>query len=97
MRVTYSPLDALALAEANPDREVVFFAVGFETTAPANAMAVYEASRRGLHNFSVLVSQVIVPPAIEAILSAPDSRVNGLLAAGHVAKRWISRLRPIKS
>jgi hydrogenase expression/formation protein HypD len=84
VRVTYSPLDALALAEANSDREVVFFAVGFETTAPANAMAVYEARRRGLRNFSVLVSQVIVPPAIEAILSAPDNRVNGLLAAGHV-------------
>ena len=84
VRVIYSPLDALALAEANPDREVVFFAVGFETTAPANAMAVYEARRRRLGNFFVLVSQVTVPAAIEAILSAPNCRVNGLLAAGHV-------------
>jgi hydrogenase expression/formation protein HypD len=84
VRVIYSPLDALGLAQANADREVVFFAVGFETTAPANAMAVYQARRRGLRNFSVLVSQVMVPPAVEAILSAPDCRVNGLLAAGHV-------------
>ncbi len=84
VRVVYSPLDALAVARANPAREVVFFAVGFETTAPANAMAVYQARRLGLRNFSILVSQVLVPPAIEAILSSPDCRVNGFLAAGHV-------------
>ena len=84
VRIVYSPLDALTLAERHPDKEVVFFAVGFETTAPANAMAVAEAARRGLRNFSVLVSHVTVPPAMEAILSAPDNRVQGFLAAGHV-------------
>jgi hydrogenase expression/formation protein HypD len=84
VRVVYSPLDALALAERHPEREVVFFAVGFETTAPANAMAAHEARRRGLENFSLLVSHVIVPPAMEAILSSPSCRVNGFLAAGHV-------------
>jgi hydrogenase expression/formation protein HypD len=84
VRMVYSPLDAVTLAAQQPGREVVFFAVGFETTAPANAMAVLEARRRGLTNFSVLVSHVLVPPAIEAILSAPDNRVQGFLAAGHV-------------
>jgi hydrogenase expression/formation protein HypD len=84
VRVVYSPLDALELARRNPDREVVFFAVGFETTAPANAMAVWRARELGLANFSVLVSHVTVPPAITAILSAPDNRVQGFLAAGHV-------------
>jgi hydrogenase expression/formation protein HypD len=84
VKVVYSPLDALTIAEKHPDKEVVFFAVGFETTAPANAMAVAEAARRGLSNFSVLVSHVTVPPAMEAILSAPDNRVQGFLAAGHV-------------
>ncbi len=84
VRVVYSPLDAVKLAEDNPEREVVFFAVGFETTAPANAMAVLEAKRRGLANFSLLVSHVLVPPAMEAILGAPDNRVQGFLAAGHV-------------
>jgi hydrogenase expression/formation protein HypD len=84
VKIVYSPLDALTIAERNPDKEVVFFAVGFETTAPANAMAVAEAARRGLRNFSVLVSHVTVPPAMEAILSAPDNRVQGFLAAGHV-------------
>ena len=84
VRVVYSPLDALRLAEQNPTREVVFFAVGFETTAPANAMAVYQARRRGLTNFSVLVSHVLVPPAMEAILSSPSNLVEGFLAAGHV-------------
>lgn len=84
VRIVYSPLDALAIAQANPDKQVVFFAVGFETTAPANAMAVYQAAQRGLTNFSILVSHVLVPPAIEAILSTPDNRVNGFLAAGHV-------------
>ena len=84
VRIVYSPLDALTLAERHPDREVVFFAVGFETTAPANAAAVYEARRRGLGNFSLLVSHVLVPPAMEAILAAPDRLVDGFLAAGHV-------------
>lgn len=84
VKMVYSPLDAVALAEKHPDKEVVFFAVGFETTAPANAMAVLEAARRGVKNFSVLVSHVTVPPAMEAILGAPDNRVQGFLAAGHV-------------
>src|SRR6478609_11014165 len=84
VRVVYSPLDCLKLAEQNPDRTVVFFAVGFETTAPANATAVREAKRRGLANFCVLVSHVLVPPAMEAILSSPRNRVQGFLAAGHV-------------
>ncbi len=84
VRVVYSPLDAVRLAAKNPDREVVFFAVGFETTAPANAMAVKQAARMGLDNFSEIVAQVLVPPALEAILSAPDNQVQGFLAAGHV-------------
>ncbi|MHB8902281.1 MAG: hydrogenase formation protein HypD [Thermoguttaceae bacterium] len=84
VRVVYSPMDALALARQNPDRQVVFFAVGFETTAPANAMAVAQAARLGVQNFSVLVSHVLVPPAIEAIMNSPDCRVQGFLAAGHV-------------
>lgn len=84
VRVVYSPLDAVRVAEDNPDREVVFFAIGFETTAPANAMAVHQADQLGLTNFSVLVSHVLVPPAIEAIASSPTSRVDGFLAAGHV-------------
>ncbi len=84
VRVVYSPLDAVNLAADNPDREVVFFAIGFETTAPANAMAVHMAKQRGLTNFTVLVSHVLVPPAIEAIVSAPTNRVDGFLAAGHV-------------
>ena len=84
VRIVYSPLDAVEIARANPDREVVFFAVGFETTAPANAMAAHKARSEGLGNFSLLVSQVLVPPAMEALLSAPDTRVEGFLAAGHV-------------
>ena len=84
VRVVYSPLDALALARANPSREVVFFAVGFETTAPANAMSVWQAEREGVRNFSLLVSHVLVPPAIEAILGSPNCRVQAFLAAGHV-------------
>jgi hydrogenase expression/formation protein HypD len=84
VRIVYSPLDALALAKANPNREVVFFAVGFETTAPPNAMAVFQAAQDGVKNFSVLVSHVLVPPAMEAILSSPSNRVQGFLAAGHV-------------
>ena len=84
VRMVYSPLDALELARQNPQRQVVFFAVGFETTAPANAMAVYQASRDQVDNFSLLVSHVLVPPAIEAILSASGNQVQGFLAAGHV-------------
>ncbi len=84
VRMVYSPLDAVAIAAENPGRQVVFFAVGFETTAPANAMAVRQADRLGLDNFSMLVAQVRVPPAIEAILSSPECRVQGFLAAGHV-------------
>jgi len=84
VRMVYSPLDALRIAKLNPGREVVFFAVGFETTAPGNAMAVWLAGREGVANFSMLVSHVLVPPAIEAILSAPECRVQAFLAAGHV-------------
>lgn len=84
VRVVYSPLDAVRLAKENPTRQVVFFAIGFETTAPANALAVHQAKRLGLANFSVLVSHVLVPPAIEAILSSPVNRVRAFLAAGHV-------------
>jgi hydrogenase expression/formation protein HypD len=84
VRIVYSPLDTLRIAKEHPDRQVVFFAVGFETTAPANAMAVVQARREGLANVSVLVSHVLVPPAIEAILSSPQNRVQGFLAAGHV-------------
>ncbi len=80
----YSPLDALQIARMHPDREVVFFAVGFETTAPANAMAVFQAAEGGLKNFSILVSHVLVPPAMEAILSSGQSKVQAFLAAGHV-------------
>src|SRR5262245_38462302 len=84
VRVVYSPLDAVNLAAANPGRPVVFFAIGFETTAPANAMSVWMARQRGLTNFSVLVSHVLVPPAIAAILEAPGNRVQGFLGPGHV-------------
>jgi hydrogenase expression/formation protein HypD len=84
VRIVYSPLDAMKVAEQNPAKEVVFFAVGFETTAPATAMAVYQAAHKGLKNFSMLVSHVLVPPAMEALLSSPNCRVQGFLAAGHV-------------
>ncbi len=84
VRMVYSPLDALKLAQQNPDQEVVFFAVGFETTAPANAMAVWQAQQMGLRNFSILSAHVLVPPAIEAILNAPGNEVQGFLAPGHV-------------
>jgi hydrogenase expression/formation protein HypD len=84
VRIVYSPLDAVQIARDNPDRQVVFFAVGFETTAPANAMAVFQAAQDGIRNFTVLVSHVLVPPAIEAILGATGNLVQGFLAAGHV-------------
>jgi len=84
VRIVYSPLDALRLAQKNPDKEVVFFAVGFETTAPANAMAVWQAKQMGVKNFSILCAQVRVPPAIELILSDPYNKVQGFIAAGHV-------------
>jgi hydrogenase expression/formation protein HypD len=84
VRVVYSPLDAVTIAAANPAKQVVFFAIGFETTAPPNAMAVWMAARRGLTNFSVLVSHVLVPPAMTAILEAPDNRVQAFLGPGHV-------------
>jgi hydrogenase expression/formation protein HypD len=84
VRVVYSPLDAVEVAARHPDRRVVFFAIGFETTAPANAMSVDLARRRRLRNFSVLVSHVRVPPAIDAIVEAPDNRVQAFLGPGHV-------------
>jgi hydrogenase expression/formation protein HypD len=84
VRIVYSPLDAVKLAQENPGREVIFFGIGFETTAPANAMAVAQAKRLGLSNFSMLVSHVLVPPAIAAILESPSNRVQAFLAAGHV-------------
>ena len=84
VRLVYSPMDALEIAKSNPDQEVVFFAVGFETTAPANAMAVYQARQQEVRNFSLLVSHVRVPPAVESILSSPQNRVQGFLLAGHV-------------
>lgn len=84
VRVVYSPTDAVKIAERNPSREIVFFGVGFETTAPATAMAVYQASKRGVKNFSLLVSHVLVPPGIEAVLGSADCRVQAFLAAGHV-------------
>ena len=84
VRIVYSPLDAIKIAKENPTREVVFFGIGFETTAPANAMAVFQAKQLGLTNFSMLVSHVLVPPAIAAIMDSPDNRVQAFLAAGHV-------------
>jgi hydrogenase expression/formation protein HypD len=96
VRVVYSPLDAVNLAAANPDRRVVFFAIGFETTAPPNAMAVALARRRRLANFSVLVSHVLVPPVMTALLEAPDNRVQGFLGPGHVcADMGCSEYEPI--
>jgi hydrogenase expression/formation protein HypD len=96
VRVVYSPLDAVKIAAQNPHKQVVFFAVGFETTAPANAMAVHQARREGLTNFTVLVSHVLVPPAMEAILRSPLCRVQGFLAAGHVcAVMGLTEYRPL--
>lgn len=84
VRVVYSPLDAVKIAQENPDRQVAFFAIGFETTAPVNAMSVVQAQALGLTNYSILVSQVCVPPAMHAILGSPGNRIQGFLAAGHV-------------
>lgn len=84
VRIVYSPLDALKIARENPTRHVVFFGIGFETTAPANAQAVFLAKKQGIANFSMLVSHVLVPPAIEALMSSPSNRVQAFLAAGHV-------------
>ena len=84
LRIVYSPMDALKIAQDNPQKEVVFFAIGFETTAPANAMAIYKAKLNDIKNISFLVSQVIVPPAIRTILDSPENHVQGFLAAGHV-------------
>ena len=98
VRIVYSPLDALKIARENPEKEIVFFAVGFETTAPANAMAAVQAKQMELKNFSLLVSHVLVPPAIEAILSFSDNRVQGFLAAGHVcAVMGYTEYEPIAS
>jgi hydrogenase expression/formation protein HypD len=96
VRIVYSPLDALKVALDNPEKQTVFFAIGFETTAPANAMAIYQARLQGLRNFSLLVSHVLVPPAIEMILDSPDNRVQAFLAAGHVcAVMGYSEYEPI--
>jgi len=84
VRVVYSPVEAVKIARANPDRKVVFLAIGFETTAPANAMAAWQAKRESLKNFSLLVSHVLVPPAIRAMLASPENRVQGFIAPGHV-------------
>jgi hydrogenase expression/formation protein HypD len=84
VRVVYSPIDCLKIARANPDKKIVFFAIGFETTAPANAMSVFQARKQGIKNFSILVSHVLVPPAIASILQSPLNRVQGFLGPGHV-------------
>jgi len=84
VRVVYSPIDSLKIARANPNKKVVFFAIGFETTAPGNAMAVWQAHEQGIRNYSVLVSHVLVPPAIASILQSPSNRVQGFLGPGHV-------------
>lgn len=84
VRILYSPLEAVQLAQQNPDKEVVFFAVGFETTAPANALSVIQADKLGVTNYSILASHVLVPPAMEALLSDPENKIDGFLAAGHV-------------
>jgi hydrogenase expression/formation protein HypD len=98
IRIVYSPLDALRLATALPDRQVVFFAIGFETTAPANAMAAWQARRQGIPNFSLLVSQVVVPPMLSAILQSPGNRVQAFLGPGHVATvMGIGEYEPIAS
>src|SRR3954466_11947844 len=84
IRIVYSPLDCLKIAKANPDKKVVFFGIGFETTAPANAMAVWQAKQEGIRNFSLLVSHVLVPPVMTSILQSPLNRVQAFLGPGHV-------------
>ena len=84
IRIVYSPIDCLKIARANPDKKVVFFAIGFETTAPSNAMSVWQAKKQGVKNFSVLVSHVLVPPSMASILQSPQNRVQGFLGPGHV-------------
>lgn len=84
VRILYSPLEAVTIAQQNPDKEIIFFAVGFETTAPANALSVINADKLGINNYSILASHVLVPPAMEAILSDPDNQIDAFLAAGHV-------------
>ncbi len=84
VRILYSPLEAVKLAQKNPEKEVIFFAVGFETTAPSNALSVIHADKLGLKNYSILTSHVLVPPAISALMEDPESRIDGFLAAGHV-------------
>ncbi|MEN2997443.1 MAG: hydrogenase formation protein HypD, partial [Brevinematia bacterium] len=84
VRVVYSPMDALKIAIKSPDKEVVFFGIGFETTAPANAMAIYQAKRMGIKNFSMLVSHFLIPPAMEIILNSEHRKISGFLAPGHV-------------
>ena len=84
VRILYSPLEAVTLAQQNPEKEFVFFAVGFETTAPANAMSVVQANKLGLSNYSILTSHVIVPPAMQAVIDDPENQVHAFLAAGHV-------------
>ena len=96
VRIVYSPMDAVSLARKHPERQVVFFAIGFETTAPANVMSVLQAERLGLENFSILASQVLVPPAVRAVLDAPNNLVQGFLAAGHVcAVMGVDEYEPI--
>src|SRR6266536_2047224 len=84
VRIAYSPVEAVKIAQANPNRKIVFLAIGFETTAPANAVAAWQAKRDGLTNFSMLVSHVLVPPAIRALLASLENRVQGFIAPGHV-------------
>ena len=88
VRIVYSPLDCLKIARANPDKKVVFFAIGFETTAPANAMLVHAAKQQGVNNVSVLVSHVLVPPAIAAILQSPENRVQAFWGRATSARSW---------
>lgn len=96
IKVVYSPMDALEIAQKNPDADIVFFAVGFETTAPANAMAAYQAAQKNISNFSLLVSHVLVPPALESLLESPSNSIQGFLAAGHVCSvMGIHEYKPI--
>ncbi len=96
IRILYSPLDAVKIAQDHPGREVVFFAVGFETTAPANALSVIHADREGLKNYSILASHVLVPPAMKAVMDDPESKIDGFLAAGHVCTiMGISEYHPL--